>query len=227
MVLIALKCPHCSGTVQMEENMKSGFCVHCGSKILNEQSMSGTVSIDKSTDIINNLKFAKESLKMHEWETANRLVESVLTLDADCRDAWYMKALINYRDATHKSLIDKAEGKGMKNYEIFSKADIRKCWGEYDIRVIHEVTRKTRPGVKAQVKIDGKDPLLIEKGETKLFGVNSGKHVISASFVLPPLAPSEEVTFSFVASKNHIFIIEVQKVGLSGLIVKPKIVEKS
>ena len=108
MALIALKCPHCGGTVQMEDNMKSGFCIHCGSKIINEQNIGGSVSIDKSSDLINLLKVAKETLMMRDWEKATPLVENVMLIDPDCKDAWYMKALLSYSDKQrYENILDK------------------------------------------------------------------------------------------------------------------------
>ena len=34
--MVALKCPECGETTQLEEDMKSGFCLHCGGKIVND-----------------------------------------------------------------------------------------------------------------------------------------------------------------------------------------------
>jgi len=47
--LIALKCPECGETTQLEEKMESGFCLHCGSRIKND-NVAQPVSIDGSPD---------------------------------------------------------------------------------------------------------------------------------------------------------------------------------
>ena len=33
MVLIALKCPHCGGDIQLDDSREFGFCLYCGTKI--------------------------------------------------------------------------------------------------------------------------------------------------------------------------------------------------
>jgi DNA-directed RNA polymerase subunit RPC12/RpoP len=173
MVLVALKCPNCGGTVQMEENMKSGFCVHCGSKIVNEPNIGSSVSIDKSLDIVNHLKVAKETLIEQNWETATRLVENILLMDPDCKDAWHMKALLCYRDkAQYENTLTRMKDKELKDYNIFLEGDIKKTWGEYDLWVSYTDTFPC----KARTSIDGRGVFLIDKNGSTVFGVNPGRH---------------------------------------------------
>jgi len=223
MALVALKCPNCGGTVQMEENLKQGFCVHCGSRILNEQSISGTVSIDKKSDIINHLKIAKEALKMHDWENASKHIENIFLMDPDCKDAWFMKSLLHYRDATGKSYIDKAKSSGMKNYEIFSEEDIRKYWGECNLYV---TVRKSAGVITLglaviMIIVDERESRPVLLNDTVIFGVNQGKHDLTIRVGSGSVNLTDKLTF--IAKKDHKFDI---KIG-SAFSVNPKITQIS
>jgi hypothetical protein len=192
MALIALICPHCGGTVQLDEEMRSGFCVHCGTKIMNDRSVNGSVTIDKNVDIINHLKMAKESAIQHDWATLASLVDNILLMDPDCSDAWYIKALLSmpsfvspfvtgaYVQGTFDSHILKGEN-GANKYGIFSKEDISKCWGEYTITVSMKYSEK---GVLMRsvgsyglpITLDGKEQSNVTKDKAGKFGVKGGSH---------------------------------------------------
>ena len=194
----------------MEDNMKSGFCVHCGSKIINEQNISGTVLIDKSSDIENHLKIAKESLMIHDWDSATRLVENVLLMDPECLDAWYMKALLNYRNKTlYNSTLNKLVNKKWNDYEIFSKEDIRKGWGKYDLSVVFNATRGTFSTVKVNVKIDGMDTIALGIHESATFGINPGKHDIFVELETIRVVSSGRLSFTVSGNLE----LEIRNVG--------------
>jgi DNA-directed RNA polymerase subunit RPC12/RpoP len=214
MVLVALKCPNCGGTVQMEENMKSGFCAHCGSKIVNEPNVGGSVSIDKSLDIVNHLKVAKETLIEQNWEAATRLVENILLMDPDCKDAWYMKVLLCYRNrAQYESTLARMNDKELKDYNIFSEEDIKKCWGKYNLYVSY-----TNPmPFKARTAIDGNGTFLIDNNGSTIFGINPGQHEISTQ--LCGVTEGPVFKSSFIVDNNN-YKIEIKsnldgKVGIS------------
>jgi len=209
MALIAIKCPNCGGTFPMEEDLTSGFCVHCGSKIVKEQNVGGQVPVDKGSDLTYRLKLAKESLIAHEWEAATGLVEDILLKNADCRDAWYMKALLHHRDAASEDLIAKAESGGKKSFGIFSKEDISKCWGECTLNITYERSKNTMLTVKARVTVDGKETIIMMRGESAAFGVNAGKHDISAVFIVKN-GTTEGDKLSFIATKYHEFVIKTK-----------------
>ncbi|MDR2866779.1 MAG: hypothetical protein LBV13_05215 [Methanomassiliicoccaceae archaeon] len=206
MVLVALKCPNCDGETYVEESMKSGFCAHCGSKIINKQNVSGTITIDKNSDILNSLKVAREALFDHNWTDAKRIVENIMLFDPDCQDAWYMKALINYRyKDVYNDIIDRMKSKQLKDYGVFSESDIKECWGELEIKI--SFSKKGLSGVKeALVTIDGKKTISIYKGDSTLIGANPGKHEISVKLFTGTVT-GEAFNMSFVASKYHEFEI--------------------
>ena len=226
MALVAIKCPNCGGIVQMEEEMTSGFCVHCGSRIVNDQNTGAPAPAEDGSDLAYHLRTAKASLTAHDWKTAAGLVESILQIDAGCTDAWYMKSLLHYKDKTYESMIAKAESGGMKSYGVFSKEDIPKCWGEYSLNVTYEFSKRTMVAVKALVTVDGKESALIERGESTVFGVNPGRHDISVCFAIRS-GTTEEDKLSFIASRDHEFMIKTVTSGMMVLTLTPKIIQLS
>ena len=174
MTLVALICPRCGGTVQMDAEIKSGFCVHCGTGIINGQN-SKKVVIDKGIDVVNYLKVAKENLMMHEWKAAAGLVESIILTDPDCQDAWFMKALLSMRDSPkYPYMLNKAKEPQLRSRGIFSEEDIMKCWGEYTVTVesINILGRIT-------VMLDEKEPVIIDQKDSDIFGVDPGPHKLT------------------------------------------------
>ena len=222
MTLIAIECPNCGGTVQMEEGMTSGFCVHCGSKITNVTK--GEHGLDEGSGITSYLNRAKGSLLKHDWENAASLVNDILKIDVDCRDAWYMKALLCYRDDSFKTMIEKAEKPGMKDYGIFSKDDISRSWGERTISVKYEIPKNTMLTLRAQVSLDGKEPVVLVRGKSTIFGANDGIHEISVCF-LTRNGRTEEDKLSFIVSKDHEFMIKTATEGTILRYVSPKMVQ--
>ncbi len=160
----------------MEEDMRSGFCVHCGSKIINEPKITGKVTIDKTDDIRNHLKMAKNALKDKDWETASKLVDSVLLMDSDCLDAWCMKALLSFRDKKqYDAYAAKIENEELNSYGIFSKDDIKGYWGEYTITVSVKNSRFKVPLENIEITLDDKDTINIGNG-AGIFGTDPGEH---------------------------------------------------
>ena len=225
MALVALICPHCGGSVQLDEEMKSGFCIHCGTKIVNEQRINGSITIDRTPDIINHLKVAREYLTARNWNAAAKIIENIFLMDAECSDAWYMKALLHIRQSTSKDFIDRAESNGMKNYNIFSKEDIQKCWGECTISLT--VIKKSLFNLhEALITIDDKETVSVNVfDESVTFGVNPGKHEIRVRLRGSDVTANydKKTKLSFIANGDHRFEI---KIGIfTGLLFKISIVQ--
>ena len=50
MLYVPVKCTSCGGEIQLDDQLKSGFCMHCGSKVIFEEALqkmelSGSVSV--------------------------------------------------------------------------------------------------------------------------------------------------------------------------------------
>jgi DNA-directed RNA polymerase subunit RPC12/RpoP len=224
MAMVTVKCPSCGGKVQIEKEMTSGFCVHCGGRIVNEQKTGSKDPVKKDSELVSHLKMAKETLGTHDWQAASGLVDSILLIDADCQDAWYMKALLRYRSGTSEEMIEKAESGGMNSYGIFSKEDISEIWGELSLKVVFEFSKRTSVNMKARVTLDDKESVILEKGESTFFGTDPGKHEISVVFVIKAGDTAGD-KMTFIAVKDHEFVIKTAAKGMMILNLTPKLVQ--
>lgn len=224
MASIAVKCPKCSGTTQFEKEMTSGFCIHCGDRIVTERVAGDSMPNDGTSNIAFYLNKAKETLGEHNWDSAAGLVESILRLDPECRDAWYMKALLHRRSDDERQILEKAKTGKMREYGVFSKADISGFWGEFDLTVSYEISKRTMVNVKTLVVIDGIDSFTLERGKGTIFGVNPGVHEITAQFITKK-GLTEGDKMSFIASKDHEFVIKTTSSGMMMAYIEPKIVQ--
>ena len=98
MGLIACRCPHCGGEVNMDENLESGFCIYCGNKVINENVSKVKVSVDRSSEVKNSLLLAKSYLYDKDLVTAQTLLNKVMTIDSSNSDVWYMDAVLDSRN---------------------------------------------------------------------------------------------------------------------------------
>ena len=133
MALIACRCPHCGGEVNMDENLESGFCVYCGNRVMNENVSKVKISVDRSSEVRNTLLLAKSYIYDKDLTTATALLNKVMSIDSTNSDVWYMDAVLDsknrkrdlarasqfeslgiftYKDYTeYKSLVGKERGK--------------------------------------------------------------------------------------------------------------------
>lgn len=98
MALIACRCPHCGGEVNMDEDMESGFCIHCGNKVINESVSKVKVSVDRSSEVYNTLSLAKSYLYDKDIITAQNLLNKVMLIDSTNSDVWYMDAVLDSKN---------------------------------------------------------------------------------------------------------------------------------
>jgi DNA-directed RNA polymerase subunit RPC12/RpoP len=229
MALVALKCPNCAGTVQMEEDMKQGFCVHCGSRIMNDRSVSGNVTVDKRSDIVNALKVAKRKMEENDWNGVIRTVDSILLMDADCRDALYMHSLLKTGAkiiSTKGALISKemfdeiinsVKDEGLNNYDIFSPEDIIKYRGAHNLSISLVSKNKTM----VYLLVNG-EWYHLYSGSSITIGINPGTHNIAMTMTLDDdvketttFAANGDATFEIreaggMFSKNKLKIVQIQ-----------------
>lgn len=98
MALIACRCPHCGGEVNMDENLESGFCIYCGNKVINENVSKVKVSVDRSSEVYNTLSLAKSYLYDKDLMTAQTLLNKVMAIDSTNSDVWYMDAVLDSKN---------------------------------------------------------------------------------------------------------------------------------
>ena len=220
MALTTLKCPHCDGEVQFEEEKESGFCVHCGTKIFNDRGRGSQTSSGNDPEIVKKLNDAKEALAAHDWASATRIIDDVLMADTGCLDALYMKVLLGFKDAEARvGLVEEAEKKGQKDYGVFSKDDIRKCWGEHDLRIAYKGLFQ-----QAVIILDDKEAFYIKNGRAVTLGAGPGEHVLALRVVSHGTHVGGELDrLIFTVTKDHDF-----RIGAGGkLKLKLKIIKMS
>lgn len=131
MALMACKCPHCGGDVNIDDSLTHGFCMYCGTKIINDNAVVGHITVDRTNEIKNALVLTKTLLEVQKWDESREKVQEILTMDANCADAWYMNALLskaNDDKSAYASFLSKGDVSS-KKYGVFTKDDIDSCYG--------------------------------------------------------------------------------------------------
>lgn len=68
--LIALRCPSCGGSIQVEKNLEKMFCTHCGTQLLLKQGTDGLLAPLMARDL-------NASARMQETEAALLMLETL------------------------------------------------------------------------------------------------------------------------------------------------------
>lgn len=90
MKTIALKCPNCNADIELDQDREFGFCNYCGTKIMIAdavQKVSGTVNINRSSEINNILKRAKDYEERQMLDDAEKYYDRALDIDMDNQEA--------------------------------------------------------------------------------------------------------------------------------------------
>lgn len=90
MKIIALKCPNCNADIELDQDREFGFCNYCGTKIMIAdavQKVSGTVNINRSSEINNILKRAKDYEGRQMLDEAEKYYDRALDIDMDNQEA--------------------------------------------------------------------------------------------------------------------------------------------
>ena len=89
MTLVALRCPHCGGTVNMEDDLASGFCTFCGNRVINDRVAANRAQAEaeRRHNVTSLLRMAKHHLEDGDTHQAESLLKSAMMLDSansDC-----------------------------------------------------------------------------------------------------------------------------------------------
>ena len=90
MKIIALKCPNCNADIELNQDKEFGFCNYCGTKIMIAdavQKVSGTVNINRTSEIGNILRRAKDYENREMLDEAERYYDRALDIDIDNQEA--------------------------------------------------------------------------------------------------------------------------------------------
>ncbi len=117
----AIVCEMCGGNDLIKQD---GYfvCQHCGTKYTLEEAkkllIDGTVNVkvDETENIVNLLKRANLALEDRDFSSANRFAEKALDIDAECGEAYWIKALselkcVNYEEIARINYTDSANYK--------------------------------------------------------------------------------------------------------------------
>ena len=90
MSFVNVKCPKCGASIQLDSDMKEGFCSYCGSKIHIEEAIS-KIKIDKSDNLRNLLNLSKAALEASNGQEALDFANKILEINSQNAEAWYIK----------------------------------------------------------------------------------------------------------------------------------------
>lgn len=184
MALIALKCPNCNGDIQLDDKNEFGFCMYCGCKVMLESAISGSISIDHSSELSNVLVLAKREAEAKHWDKTEQYVERALIISPDCSDAWYIKALLAKRDnnmSEFNRCIEIAQNIAAPSVGIISYDDIKNCWG-LTLRINNP--DKVLSMKEVGVTVDQNTNFVLKKGQYRDVPVNKGHHEVVISWTV-------------------------------------------
>ena len=138
----------------MDRDMKSGFCLYCGNKIINDAISES--SPNERTAVINHLTvlleyFAElsDAIPYGNWEDIYDemmgFVDTTLLQDADCSDAWYLKAAshVLLNDIEGANNLTKKGDLKTNSYGIYSKEDVHALIEKNNSKLQNSKTRKS------------------------------------------------------------------------------------
>lgn len=99
MALIALRCPSCSGDIQLDDSKEFGFCMHCGTKVMLQETVTRNVKIDNSQKLANLIKIAKGVIDSESATELRRLSIDILEIEADNWFGWFLKGVASSKSA--------------------------------------------------------------------------------------------------------------------------------
>jgi len=91
MSLISLKCPNCSGSIELDGKKEFGFCMHCGHKVILTDNSVKTVRFDNSHSLKNWVKLAEVARKANNLDDLSEYVKKILEVDTNNAKAWILK----------------------------------------------------------------------------------------------------------------------------------------
>ena len=94
MALISLKCPNCSGDIELDDSREFGFCVYCGSKVMITRDVNH-INIEMSVkDQRASLKpLAAAYCQKGEFDRAKEMTQRLIAINAADADIWRIDGL--------------------------------------------------------------------------------------------------------------------------------------
>ncbi len=132
MALVALKCPNCGGSLDLDDSRDFAFCQYCGTKILIQEEIGRQkVLVDHSEELKNTLRLAIMSFSQQDLDKVNALADKALEIDANCLDAWYMKIAVAKATGKDYNTLVELSSTCTLDMEFFSEKDFNKYLGSH------------------------------------------------------------------------------------------------
>lgn len=146
MGFIALKCPSCGASIELDENREFGFCSYCGTKVMQDKKiveLKGEVKVEGVSTADKLLERAYILIEDNEFNEAEGYFNRVLELDPKCDKAYWGKMLCEYRlfsadeavklgidiskSNNYSRAVQYADGEQKKQYIEFGEKAARVC----------------------------------------------------------------------------------------------------
>jgi len=97
MGLIALKCPNCGGSIELDDKKEFGFCMHCGQKVFLSENITQKVRIDHSESLKNWERLAEVAYENNNVEDLKKYSDLILEVDLQSSRGWFLKGCVSSR----------------------------------------------------------------------------------------------------------------------------------
>ena len=180
MTLIALKCPNCSGDVQLDDGREFGFCIYCGTRIIISDFITRKIEIDYSGKASSYADIALDWLRRGEKERAGEYADKALDLDPSNPDAWYVRGMLSESRVDRTMAFERSIQSKRPDVADASRAELEILSESFNVIIVNELYQTALPG---QVLVDGK-PMLTTREPEKRIRLPPGPTSSSYSWII-------------------------------------------
>ena len=121
MGFIALKCPECGASIELDDSRGFGFCSYCGTKIIQEkQIIENRIKADYTREIEGNLILAERYLREGNKNNAKNCFESVIRMDpSNVKAMEWLDIIDKIVDKPNVTISRKKKDSASANYKVF------------------------------------------------------------------------------------------------------------
>ena len=152
MTLIALKCPNCSGDVQLDDGREFGFCIYCGTRIIISDFITRKIEIDYSGKASSYADIALDWLRRGEKERAKEYADKALDEDPLNPDAWYVKGMLSEDRVDKNMAFERSIKSNRPDVVEATKKELDELEKGFVVMIVNEIYQIALPG---QVLVDG------------------------------------------------------------------------
>ena len=152
MTIIALKCPNCSGDVQLDDGREFGFCIYCGTRIMISDFVTRKIEIDYSGKASSYADIALDWLRRGEKERAKEYADKALDEDPLNPDAWYVKGMLSEDRVDKNMAFERSIKSNRPDVVEATKKELDELEKGFVVMIVNEIYQIALPG---QVLVDG------------------------------------------------------------------------